>query len=91
MVLDALIWIKNNIDSTLRRSCREEICGSCGMNIDGTNTIACTKPIDEAREPVRIYPLPHMAVIKDLVVDLLIFSLNTHMLSHGYKHHLVPR
>jgi succinate dehydrogenase / fumarate reductase, iron-sulfur subunit len=71
MVLDALIWIKNNIDSTLtfRRSCREGICGSCGMNIDGTNTIACTKPI-EAREPVRIYPLPHMAVIKDLVVDL---------------------
>src|SRR4051794_6306679 len=68
MVLDALIWIKNNIDSTLtfRRSCREGICGSCGMNIDGTNTIACTKPIDEAREPVRIYPLPHIAVITEL-------------------------
>ena len=45
MVLDALIWIKNNIDPTLtfRRSCREGVCGSCAMNIDGTNTLACTR------------------------------------------------
>src|SRR5580698_4750379 len=72
MVLDALIHIKNDIDSTLtfRRSCREGICGSCAMNIDGTNTLACTKPIDEVKGDVKIYPLPHMPVVKDLVPDL---------------------
>ena len=72
MVLDALIKIKNEVDPTLtfRRSCREGICGSCAMNIDGTNTLACLKPIAEVRGPVRIYPLPHMAVVKDLVPDL---------------------
>jgi succinate dehydrogenase / fumarate reductase iron-sulfur subunit len=73
MVLDALIKIKNEVDATLtfRRSCREGICGSCAMNIDGTNTLACTKPIDAVKaEEVRIYPLPHMPVVKDLVPDL---------------------
>jgi succinate dehydrogenase / fumarate reductase iron-sulfur subunit len=72
MVLDALIKIKNEIDTTLafRRSCREGICGSCSMNIDGTNTLACLKPIDEVKSDIRIYPLPHMPVIKDLVPDL---------------------
>jgi succinate dehydrogenase / fumarate reductase iron-sulfur subunit len=72
MVLDALIKIKNEVDSTLtfRRSCREGICGSCSMNIDGTNTLACLKPIQEVKGTVRIYPLPHMAVVKDLVPDL---------------------
>lgn len=73
MVLDALIKIKNEIDPTLtfRRSCREGICGSCAMNIDGTNTLACTKGIDECgNKEVPIYPLPHMPVIKDLVPDL---------------------
>src|SRR6187200_3012461 len=72
MVLDALIWIKNNIDPTLtfRRSCREGVCGSCSMNIDGTNTLACTKFIAEIKGDVKIYPLPHMSVIKDLVPDL---------------------
>ena len=72
MVLDALIWIKNNVDPTLtfRRSCREGVCGSCAMNIDGTNTLACTKAIDDARAPVKIYPLPHQPVVKDLVPDL---------------------
>jgi len=72
MVLDALIKIKNEIDTTLtfRRSCREGICGSCAMNIDGTNTLACIKPIEDIEGPVRIYPLPHMPVIKDLVSDL---------------------
>src|SRR5690242_12061797 len=72
MVLDALIHIKNDLDSTVtfRRSCREGICGSCAMNIDGTNTLACLKPIDEVRGDVRIYPLPHMPVVKDLVPDL---------------------
>jgi succinate dehydrogenase / fumarate reductase iron-sulfur subunit len=72
MVLDALIKIKNEVDPTLtfRRSCREGICGSCAMNIDGTNTLACLKPIDEVKGDVRINPLPHMAVVKDLVPDL---------------------
>ncbi|WP_342279025.1 MULTISPECIES: succinate dehydrogenase iron-sulfur subunit [unclassified Candidatus Tisiphia] len=72
MVLDALIKIKNEIDSTLtfRRSCREGICGSCAMNIDGTNTLACIKSIEEIRGDVKIYPLPHMKVVKDLVPDM---------------------
>ena len=75
MVLDGLLWIKNNIDPTLtlRRSCREGICGSCAMNIDGLNTLACTKGMDEIAGPVKIYPLPHMPVIKDLVPDLSTF------------------
>jgi succinate dehydrogenase / fumarate reductase iron-sulfur subunit len=72
MVLDALIKIKNEVDSTLtfRRSCREGVCGSCAMNIDGTNTIACTKDLGEIKGEVKIYPLPHMPVVKDLVPDL---------------------
>ena len=72
MVLDALIKIKNEIDPTLtfRRSCREGICGSCAMNIDGTNTLACLKPIEDVKGAVQINPLPHMPVVKDLVPDL---------------------
>jgi succinate dehydrogenase / fumarate reductase, iron-sulfur subunit len=77
MVLDALIWIKNKVDATLtfRRSCREGICGSCAMNIAGQNTIACTMGIDECNSggAVKIYPLPHMPVLKDLVPDLTSF------------------
>ncbi|EAS48430.1 MAG: succinate dehydrogenase iron-sulfur subunit [Aurantimonas coralicida] len=74
MVLDALLWIKNKVDSTLslRRSCREGICGSCAMNIDGSNTLACTKGMDEIRGAVKVYPLPHMPVIKDLIPDLTV-------------------
>jgi succinate dehydrogenase / fumarate reductase iron-sulfur subunit len=69
MVLDALIKIKNEIDPTLtfRRSCREGICGSCAMNIDGGNTLACIKAIDEVGGDVKIYPLPHMPVVKELL------------------------
>jgi len=72
MVLDALIKLKNEVDATLtfRRSCREGICGSCSMNIDGVNTLACLKPIDEVKGTVKVYPLPHMEVVKDLVPDL---------------------
>src|SRR4051812_15852296 len=72
MVLDALIKIKGEVDATLtfRRSCREGVCGSCAMNIDGTNTLACTKFIDEVKADVKVYPLPHMPVVKDLVPDL---------------------
>lgn len=72
MVLDALIKIKDELDPSLtfRRSCREGVCGSCAMNIDGTNTLACTKPIESSSTPLQITPLPHMSVIKDLVPDL---------------------
>ncbi|MGH8429373.1 MAG: succinate dehydrogenase iron-sulfur subunit [Solimonas sp.] len=75
MILDALIKIKNETDATLtfRRSCREGICGSCAMNIDGTNTLACTKTCEEVKGEVTIYPLPHMPVVKDLVPDLTHF------------------
>ena len=72
MVLDALIHIKNEIDPTLtfRRSCREGICGSCAMNIDGVNTLACTRAISDIGRAIRVYPLPHTPVVKDLVPDL---------------------
>jgi succinate dehydrogenase / fumarate reductase iron-sulfur subunit len=76
MVLDALIKIKNETDATLtfRRSCREGICGSCAMNIDGTNTLACTRAIADCPSgDVKIHPLPHMPVVKDLVPDLTHF------------------
>ncbi len=72
MVLDGLIWIKNNVDPTLtfRRSCREGVCGSCAMNIGGHNTLACTKGMTEFDGAIAIYPLPHTSVLKDLVPDL---------------------
>ncbi len=75
MVLDAIIYIKNEIDPSLtfRRSCREGICGSCAMNIGGTNTLACTKSIAKFKDNIAIYPLPHMPVIKDLVPDMTHF------------------
>ncbi|MBA79219.1 MAG: succinate dehydrogenase iron-sulfur subunit [Tistrella sp.] len=75
MVLDALIKIKNEVDPTLtfRRSCREGICGSCAMNIDGGNTLACLKPIEDVAGEGKIYPLPHMQVVKDLVPDMTNF------------------
>jgi succinate dehydrogenase / fumarate reductase iron-sulfur subunit len=75
MVLDALIKIKNEIDPTLtfRRSCREGICGSCSMNMNGANGLACTTAIEDLKGEVRITPLPHMQVIKDLVPDFTHF------------------
>ena len=75
MVLDALIHIKDEVDSTLtfRRSCREGICGSCAMNINGVNTLACTQAINDLKGDVAIYPLPHLPVVKDLVPDLTHF------------------
>ncbi|KAJ2479041.1 succinate dehydrogenase complex, subunit B, partial [Coemansia sp. RSA 2052] len=77
MVLDALIKIKNEVDPTLtfRRSCREGICGSCAMNIDGLNTLACIThiPKNEPTKDMLIYPLPHMFVVKDLVPDMTYF------------------
>ena len=72
MVLDILNQIKAELDPSLtfRKSCREGVCGSCAMNIDGVNTLACQKNIEECSDIINIYPLPHMKVLKDLVVDL---------------------
>ena len=83
MVLDALLKIKNEVDATLtlRRSCREGICGSCAMNINGVNTLACTTGVDECEGDISIYPLPHMPVVKDLVPDL----------THFYAQHAAVR
>ena len=69
MVLDGLIYIKNNLDTSLgfRRSCREGICGSCAMNINGKNALACLTPMTDK---VSLYPLPHMPIIKDLIPDM---------------------
>lgn len=75
MVLDALVKIKNEIDPTLsfRRSCREGVCGSCAMNIGGSNTLACTKSISDVSGSVSVYPLPAMPIVKDLIPDLTNF------------------
>jgi succinate dehydrogenase / fumarate reductase iron-sulfur subunit len=72
MVLDAILKIKNEIDPTLtfRRSCREGVCGSCAMNVNGKNTLVCTKAISDYSSTIKIYPLPHLSVIKDLVADM---------------------
>lgn len=76
MILDALIKIKNEQDPTLtfRRSCREGICGSCAMSIDGTNNLACLAYISDSKaDTIKIYPLPHMYIIRDLVPDMTNF------------------
>ncbi len=76
MVLDVLLKIKNELDGSLtfRRSCREGVCGSCAMNVNGKNTLACTKALESFEgDTLRIYPLPHMNVVKDLVVDMTHF------------------
>lgn len=75
MVLDALLTIKNKIDESLslRRSCREGVCGSDAVNINGKNRLACTTHLSELREPIIIRPLPGLPVIRDLVVDMTQF------------------
>lgn len=83
MVLDALVKIKSEIDPTLtfRRSCREGICGSCAMNINGQNTLACLCKIEKDTEKAtKIYPLPHMYVVKDLVPVKLIWFPKVNLL-----------
>ena len=91
MILDGLIWIKSKIDPTLtfRRSCREGICGSCAMNIDGVNTLACTRGMDEVKGAIKLYPLPHMEVVKDLVPDLTRFYAQ-HALIEPWLHTTSP-
>jgi succinate dehydrogenase / fumarate reductase iron-sulfur subunit len=92
MILDALIKMKSEQDSSLafRRSCREGICGSCAMNIDGSNTLACTKSISDCKSKVtKIYPLPHMPVIKDLVPDLTHFYAQYKSINHLIVFHFL--
>ncbi|KRY32473.1 Succinate dehydrogenase [ubiquinone] iron-sulfur subunit, mitochondrial [Trichinella spiralis] len=95
MILDALIKIKNEQDATLtfRRSCREGICGSCAMNINGENTLACiwfhllcfSKIDTNLNKPAKIYPLPHMYVIKDLVPVRLAFVVDMSLFYQQYR------
>lgn len=73
MMLDSLFALKDKIDESLsfRRSCREGICGSCAMNVNGINTLVCTKNIKkENKKKYHVFPLPHMPIIKDLVVNM---------------------
>lgn len=76
MLLDALLYIKDNLDSslTLRKSCREGVCGSDGMNINGRNGLACITPLAELKQPIEVRPLPGLPVIRDLVVDMAAFN-----------------
>lgn len=93
MVLDALIKIKNEQDPTLtfRRSCREGICGSCAMNIEGGNTLACISKVDrDVSKPLKIYPLPHSKSLLSLSLSLsLILSDSLSFLVNVVKD-LVP-
>ncbi|CAH7686712.1 2Fe-2S iron-sulfur cluster binding domain-domain-containing protein [Phakopsora pachyrhizi] len=94
MVLDALIKIKNKSDSTLTfwRSCWEGICGSCAMNINGVNTLACLKQINKESDlDVKIYPLPHMYIIKDLVPDMTCFYKQYKLIQPFLKNNNHPK
>jgi len=74
MLLDALIQIKEMDDTlSLRRSCREGVCGSDAMNINGKNGLACVTPLAELKQPVVLRPLPGLPVIRDLIVDMTQF------------------
>jgi len=77
MLLDALILLKEQQPSlAFRRSCREGVCGSDGMNINGKNGLACITPISSLKEPVVVRPLPGLPIIRDLVVDMAMFIRN---------------
>ncbi|MEK9769496.1 MAG: succinate dehydrogenase iron-sulfur subunit, partial [Betaproteobacteria bacterium] len=79
MLLDALIRIKAMDDTlSLRRSCREGVCGSDAMNINGKNGLACITKLSDLKTPVEIRPLPGMPVIRDLVVDMSQFFKQYH-------------
>lgn len=92
MVLDILLAIKDDIDPTLtfRRSCREGVCGSCSMNVNGTNTLACTSYVDDYSGDINIYPLPHMDVVKDLVPDLNNFYAQYESIEPWMKSESIP-
>ncbi len=72
MLLDALVQIKSEHDDSLsvRRSCREGVCGSDGVNVNGKNMLACIAPLAELKEPIIVRPLPGLPIIRDLIVDM---------------------
>src|SRR5687767_11198809 len=79
MVLDALVRLKAQDDSiSFRRSCREGVCGSDAMNINGRNMLACITPLEGLRQPVTLRPLPGFPVIRDLIVDMTQFFKHYH-------------
>lgn len=83
MLLDVLVRIKNDIDDSLslRRSCREGVCGSDAMNINGKNGLACTTNMRELKEPIVLKPLPGLPVVRDLIVDMTHFFEQFHSVS----------
>jgi len=80
MLLDAIVRIKNDVDDSLaiRRSCREGVCGSDAMNVNGKNRLACTTNLRELAEPIVLRPLPGLPVIRDLIVDMTFFFNQYH-------------
>ncbi|PLC51227.1 succinate dehydrogenase iron-sulfur subunit [Pollutimonas subterranea] len=80
MLLDAIIRIKSDVDDSLaiRRSCREGVCGSDAMNINGKNGLACTTNLLELKEPIVLKPLPGLPVVRDLIVDMTHFFNQYH-------------
>ncbi|PIY06793.1 MAG: succinate dehydrogenase iron-sulfur subunit, partial [Gallionellales bacterium CG_4_10_14_3_um_filter_54_96] len=79
MLLDALVLLKEQDDSlSLRKSCREGVCGSDAMNINGRNGLACITPLDALKQPVELRPLPGLPVIRDLIVDMTQFFKQYH-------------
>lgn len=88
MLLDAILALKD-IDPTLsvRRSCREGVCGSDAMNINGQNGLACITPLADLKQPIELRPLPGLPVIRDLIVDLTQFyqqyrSIQPYLINH---------
>ncbi len=91
MLLDALIRIKS-VDDTLalRRSCREGVCGSDAMNINGKNGLACVTKISDLKEPVVLKPLPGLPIIRDLIVDMTQFFKQYHSIKPFVINHDTP-
>ncbi|MDZ4201886.1 MAG: succinate dehydrogenase iron-sulfur subunit [Gallionella sp.] len=82
MLLDALLLLKQQDDSlSLRKSCREGVCGSDAMNINGRNGLACITPLADLSEPVTLRPLPGLPVIRDLIVDMTQFFKQYHSIT----------
>jgi succinate dehydrogenase / fumarate reductase iron-sulfur subunit len=80
MLLDVILRIRDSQDDslTLRKSCREGVCGSDAMNINGRNGLACVTPVQGLKEPVELRPLPTFPVVRDLVVDMTRFYKQYH-------------
>jgi succinate dehydrogenase / fumarate reductase iron-sulfur subunit len=91
MLLDALVRIKSVDDSlSLRRSCREGVCGSDAMNINGRNGLACITRLADLKEPVELRPLPGLPVIRDLIVDMSQFFKQYHSIKPYLRNNEVP-